>query len=124
MSTDSWAAWIALRIRVRKSAMGSVLALTGSLCCWRLPRRFRHAREEAVVGHLTQADPAQAELAVVRPRPAATPTSTVLPGLDLRGARLTHPLGRLGYVSCLHLRSRSRPRTPRRVARRPPGSPA
>src|ERR1700709_1995871 len=102
MSTVSWAAWIALRIRVRKSAMGSVLALTvvfsrsGSL-----PRRLRHARDKAVVGHLAQADPAQAELAIHGAGPAATAATAVLPGLVLRGARLAHPLGRLGPLSAL-----------------------
>src|SRR3954467_3916282 len=123
MSTVSWAAWIALRIRVRKSAMGSVLALTGSRCCRGLPRRLGHSRNEAVVGHLAQADPAQAELAIHGAGPAATAATAVLPGLELRGARLAHPLGRLGHVSCLHLRSRSRSPAPRRDARRPPGSP-
>src|ERR1044071_5094789 len=91
MSTVSWAAWIALRIRVRKSAMGSVLALTDcSGGCW-LPRRLGHARDEAVVGHLTQADPAQAELAIDGARPATAPATAVLPGLELRGARLAPP---------------------------------
>src|SRR5882757_1326663 len=120
MSTVSCAAWIALRIRVRKSAMGSVLALTGcSRWCCGLPRRLRHARDETVVGHLAQADPAEAELAVDGAGPAATAATGVLPGLELVRARLAHPLGRLGHVSCLHPGSRLRPPTPRRCARPP-----
>src|SRR3954447_16842620 len=91
MSTVSWAAVIALRIRVRKSAMGSVMDM-------RLPAALRHARDEAVVGQRAQADPADAELAVDGAGPAAAAAPGVLTGLELRGARLAHALGRLGHV--------------------------
>src|SRR5436190_23872558 len=100
MSTVAWAAWIALRIRVRKSAMGSVLALKGCLGRFGsgLPGGLRHSRDEAVVGHLTQADPAQAELAIDGAGPAAAAATAVLPGLELRGPSLADPLGRLGHL--------------------------
>src|SRR5215207_4689176 len=112
MSTVSWAAWIALRIRVRKSAMGSVLALKGCLRSKRLglPGGLGHAGDEAVVRHLAQADPAQAELAVHGAGTAAAAAPAVLPGLELRGPSLADPLGRLG-----HLR-----KSPRCPARRDP----
>src|SRR4051794_13151233 len=125
MSTVSWAAWIALRIRVRKSAMGSVLALTVVLSFGAagLPRRLRHARDIALVRHLTQADPAQAELAVDGARAAAAAATAVLPGLELRGPCLADPLGRLGHLSRFLLPLRFRQRGPRPASRRPPGSP-
>ena len=44
ISTVSWAAWIALRTRVRKSAMGSVMDME------RLPGGLRHSGNLAVVG--------------------------------------------------------------------------
>src|SRR5918997_7209934 len=108
MSTVSWAAWIALRIRVRKSAMGSVLALTVFSRSGPLPRRLGHARDEAVVGHLAQADPAQAELAIHGAGPAATAATAVLPGLELRRPRLADPLRRLGHLIALPLLCRRR----------------
>src|SRR5919199_1465792 len=94
MSTVSCAAWIALRIRVRKSAMGSVIDI-------RSPAALRHARDVAVVGQLAQADPAHAELAVDGPGPAAAAATAVVPGRVLRGAGLAHALGRLGHASGL-----------------------
>src|SRR5919199_3659214 len=81
---------MALRIRVRKSAMGSVMDM-------RLPAALRHARDEAVVRELAQADPAQAELAVDGARAPAAPAAAVLAGLVLRGACLAHALGNLGH---------------------------
>src|ERR1700712_4938368 len=88
-STVSWAAWMPLRILVRKSAMGSVVELTASRS--RLPRGLGHARDEAVVGQLPEADAAESELAVHRTGPAAAPTTGVGAGLVLRWARLAHP---------------------------------
>src|SRR4051794_24757469 len=90
MSTVSCAAVMALRIRVRKSAMGSVIDM-------RLPAALRHPRDEAVVGELAQADPADAELAVDGTGAATTAAPAVFTGLVLRGARLAHALGRLGH---------------------------
>src|SRR5512144_3105269 len=94
MSTVSCAAWMALRIRVRKSAMGSVIDM-GS------PTALRHARDVAVVRELAQADPAHAELAVHGARAAAAAAAAVVPGRELRGACLAHALGRLGHASGL-----------------------
>src|SRR3954470_2218284 len=85
MSTVSCAAVMALRIRVRKSAMGSVIDMV-------LPAALGHPGDEALVGELAQADPADAELAVHGPRTAAAAAAGVLPGLELRRARLAHPL--------------------------------
>src|SRR3954447_7023771 len=87
ISTSSRAAWIPLRMRVRKSAMGSVVCGIG------LPGGLGHARDQAVVGHLAQADPAQAELAVHGTRAATALAARVLAGLELGRARLAHPLG-------------------------------
>src|SRR3954465_8142057 len=92
MSTVSWAADRPLRMRVRKSATGSVIDIG-------LPARLRHAGDVALVGHLAQADPAQPELAVHRGGAAAPAATGVGPGLVLRGARLPHPLGGLRHTS-------------------------
>src|SRR4051812_14763557 len=62
-----------------------------------LPGRLGHPRDEAVVSQLAQADPAEAELAIDRARPAAAAAASVLAGLVLGRARLAHPLGRLGH---------------------------
>src|SRR3954469_17414776 len=58
MSTVVCDAWIPLRIRVRKSAMGSVIDIRRYL-----PAALRHAGDVAVVRELAQADAAHAELA-------------------------------------------------------------
>src|SRR5947209_6539886 len=92
ISTVVCDAWIALRIRVRKSATGSVIDIARS------PTRLRHAGDVAVVRELAQADPADAELAEHRARPAAAAAAAVLAGLVLRAARLAHALGRLGHA--------------------------
>src|ERR1700716_3743663 len=88
-STASCWAWSPLRMRVRKSAVGSVIVMGRRL----LPARLGHAGDEAVVRELAQADPAQAELAVHRASPAAAPAARVRAGLELRGAPLAHDLG-------------------------------
>src|SRR6478609_6820680 len=85
ISAVSCDAWMALRTRVRKSATGSVIDM-------RLPAALRHARDVAVVREVAQADPAHLELAVHRARAAAAAAARVLPGLELVGARLAHPL--------------------------------
>src|SRR5215208_1189047 len=94
ISTVSWAAMIPLRIRVRKSAIGSVIDM-------RSPARLRHAGDVAVVGHLAQADPAQAELAVDGAGPATTAAARVGPRLVLRRAVHARDLGGLGHGSLL-----------------------
>src|SRR4051812_18556448 len=96
MSTVSCAAWMPLRMRVRKSAMGSVIDMR-----LLLPARLRHARDVAVVRHVAQADPADAELAVHRTGAAALAAAGVLAGLVLGWTCLTHALGRLGHASGL-----------------------
>src|SRR5687767_7414019 len=88
MSTVWWAAWIPLRIRVRKSAMGSVIDMLPTP----LPARLRHAGDHSVVRQLAQADPAHAELAEHGAGPAAAAAPGVGPGLVLGGALLSHPL--------------------------------
>src|SRR5271170_1892384 len=88
ISTVSCEAWIALRIRVRKSAMGSVIDM-GWL---RLPRGLRHAGDLALVRHLAQADPTEAELAVHRAGTAAAVAAAVRARLEFCGARLPDAL--------------------------------
>src|ERR1700709_1782906 len=83
ISTVSCAAMMPLRIRVRKSAMGSVIDIVPPA----LPARLRHAGDVAVVSQLPQADAAEAELAVDGARPAATAAARVRPRLVLRRAR-------------------------------------
>src|SRR5688500_3059014 len=90
MSTVSLAAWMPLRMRVRKSAIGSVIV-------W-LPARLGHPRNEPLMGQLAQADPAQAELAVDGTGPAAATAAGVLAGLVLGAACLTDALGGLGHA--------------------------
>src|SRR5438094_3776487 len=94
MSAVSWAAWMALRIRVRKSAMGSVVAMGAALG---LPAALGHPGDEPAVGQLPQADPADAELAIDGARTAAAAAPTVLAGLEFGGAGLGDPLGRLRH---------------------------
>src|SRR6476469_6098657 len=94
ISTSSLAAMMPLRIRVRKSAMGSVIDM-------RLPTALRHAGDVAVVREVAQADPAQAELAVHGARTPALATAGVLAGLELAAACLAHALGRLGHLGLL-----------------------
>src|SRR3954466_10938475 len=93
ISTVSCAAMMPLRIRVRKSAMGSVIDM-------RLPTRLRHAGDEAVVRQLAKAQAAQAELAVDRARATATPTTR------LRARRVLRRPVRGDDLGCLcHSRS-------------------
>src|ERR1700760_502438 len=88
--TSSWYAELALRRRVKKSAIGSVIVMTALVPSSRrfpvwacrapvlgwsgfslLPAALGHAGQFARMGHLTQADPAQPELAEDRVRAAA-----------------------------------------------------
>src|SRR5215212_482753 len=92
ITTSSWAAWMPLRIRVRKSAMGSVIDM-------RSPARLRHAGDEALVRELAQADPAEAELAVHGARAPAAAAARVLARLVLRRAGLPNDLALLGHMS-------------------------
>src|SRR5215210_1237091 len=86
ISTVSCLAMCALRIRVKKSAMGSFTAI-------RLPTRFHDARDLPLVRQLSQADPAQPELPVVPVRPAAPLAPVVLPDLELLRLLLLYQQG-------------------------------
>ena len=70
------------------------VAYAGQAVCYRVthsysPGRLRHAGDHALVRDLAQADPAQAELAVVRARPAAPAAPIVVAGLVLASALLS-----------------------------------
>src|SRR4051794_12122541 len=91
ITTSSWAAWMPLRIRVRKSAMGSVIDM-------RSPARLRHAGDEALVRELAQADAAQPELAVDRTRAPAAPAAAMRPRGVLGRAVGPHDHGCLGHL--------------------------
>src|ERR1051325_11477142 len=60
-----------LRIRVNMSAIGSVIMGSVSL----LPAGLGHTGDQALARHVAEADAAEAELAVNRPRPAAQPAT-------------------------------------------------
>src|SRR5581483_2962266 len=85
ISARSCNALFALRMRASMSATGSVNI------SFLLPAALRHARDDALVGELAQADPAKPELAVHRTRPAAAVAARVVPDLELRGAGGLHP---------------------------------
>src|SRR5579863_552775 len=96
--TVSNIAELALRIRVSMSAMGSVIVMIY------LPTCLRHAGNLAGVDHLTQADPAQAELAVHRARSTAALTTRVGTRRELRGLLLLDSKSFLRHIylfSCL-----------------------
>src|SRR5437868_1514683 len=66
MSTKGNSIRLALRMRVSMSASGSVImAVSPSPAC------LLDARDQAIAGHPTKTNPADAELPVVGPRPAA-----------------------------------------------------
>src|SRR5437899_2061928 len=103
ISTVSCAACIALRTRVRKSAMGSVIDIVNTprtasrASGWGLdvlsaatrisrrplPRGLGHPGDLAVVGELAQADAAQPELPVHRARAPAARAASIGPRLEL-----------------------------------------
>src|SRR6266516_6488809 len=90
-STVSCEAEIALRIRVRTSAMGSVIISLRSLLV-SSPARLGHPGHVPVVGQLPQADAANAELAVHGPGAAAAAAARVGARLVLGCALLAHAL--------------------------------
>src|SRR5690242_16055133 len=110
ITTSSCAAWMPLRMRVRKSAMGSVIDMA-------LPARLRHAGDEALMRKLAQADAAQPELAVDRARAPATPAAAVRPRGVLRLAVGPHDHGCLCHL-LLFMRRPAHPR----ATRSPPGA--
>src|SRR3712207_9299545 len=87
ITTSSWAAWMPLRIRVRKSAMGSVIDMA-------LPARLRHAGDVALMRELAQADAADAELAVDRLGAGAPAAARVRAGPVLGGGQIGRGSGR------------------------------
>src|ERR1700733_9744617 len=91
MSTSSWPGRVAVGIRGRESAMGSV--------CIALPARLGHAGDVTLVGGLAQADPAEAELAVISARATAATAAVVFPALILGFTALADLLGSLGHAS-------------------------
>src|SRR4051794_847764 len=72
MSTAGDSMRLALRTRVSMSAIGSVIM---AAFLPRLPARLLHAGDQTLVGHVAEADAAQAELAVDRAGPAAQPAA-------------------------------------------------
>src|SRR6266700_4172495 len=78
ISARSCSALLALRMRVSMSATGSVSI--SSL----LPRALGHAGDDALVGEVPQADPAEPELAEDRLRTPAAVAARVAAGLELR----------------------------------------
>src|SRR6186997_2420429 len=85
MSTFSCSARLALRMRVRRSAMGSVIIPRASL-----PARLDHARHLALEGQLPEAESAGLELPQVAAGTAADLAAAVAPRLELRGALRLH----------------------------------
>src|ERR687893_569497 len=85
ISPSSRSACRPLRMRVRKSATGSVIDMG-------LPARLRHAGDHALVLDLADADPAQAELPQIRARAPAALAAVVVPCLVLGPALLADPL--------------------------------
>src|SRR5215831_124741 len=74
MAAVSCSALLALRMRASMSAIGSVsIALPGAL---------RHARDDARVRQLAQADPAQPELPVHGARPSAAIAAPIAAALE------------------------------------------
>src|SRR6185437_13511137 len=94
MSTYSKSASSPLRMRVRRSASGSVIDMA-------LPARLRESGDVALVRHLAQADPAEAELAVVGARATAPLAAVVVARLVLGLALLAHHLGCLCHLLTL-----------------------
>src|SRR5262245_7222597 len=76
MSTNGRSMATALRMRVSMSAMGSVII--GS------PARLLHAGNQSIQRQVAEAQPAQLELAVNRPRPAAQVAAPLAPATELR----------------------------------------
>src|SRR3954454_5844258 len=82
-------ALLALRMRVSMSATGSVSISV------LLPRALTHVGDDALVGELAQAEPAEADLLSRRPREAALVAARVVAALVLRRPRLLDDQGLL-----------------------------
>src|SRR5689334_20921569 len=78
-SRVSWPARMALRMRVKRSAIGSVIIIAI------LPARLDQSRDMAFAGVIPEADAAHAEAAEKRPRAAAQRAAVILPHLEFIG---------------------------------------
>src|SRR5262245_29352939 len=92
MSTFSCSARLALRMRVRRSATGSLIMVSVLL-----PARLDHARDLALEGELSEADAAGLELPQVPAGPAAQLAAVVRARLELGRALLLHDQRRLRH---------------------------
>src|SRR3954469_24320273 len=92
ISARSCSALLALRMRVSMSATGSV-----SILSLLLPRALGHARDDALMGELPQADAAEPELLEHGARAPAAVAAGVVAHLELRGAGGLHPQRLLGH---------------------------
>src|SRR5438309_2145167 len=90
MSTFSCSARLALRMRVRKSAIGSL--------SMGLPARLDHAGHLALERELAEADAARLELAQVPAGAVANPATGVSARLELGLAVLDHGVRALGLL--------------------------
>src|SRR5689334_15828312 len=110
-SISSSPARCALRMRVNRSATGSVMLICDCLrrpYPWArrlmvgLPRRLDHSRDLALEGAVAEADAAHLELVEERPAAAAQLAARIGPHLELRlllqALRLRN-LGKLGHLS-------------------------
>src|SRR5262245_5721014 len=96
MSVRWWRAPTALRMRVKRSEIGSfIVSSRGGARARRprLPARFRHARHEAEQGQVPEADPAHLEAAHVRARPPAAPAAVAVADRELRLLPVRRPPG-------------------------------
>src|SRR5215210_3887293 len=114
ISARSCSAWLALRMRVSMSAIGSVIMVVSPL-----PGALGHAGDDALVGELPQADPAEPELLVDRARAAAPAAARVGARLVLRRPRPLRDQGLLGHLF-LSLPSVGRERQPELAQQRQP----
>src|SRR5215471_2876422 len=94
ISTFSCSARLAFRIRVRRSAIGS-LVMESPL----LPARLHHARDLAFERELPEAYAARLELTQVTARPATELAPVVRSHLELRRGLLLHDQRCLGHAS-------------------------
>src|SRR5262245_59179286 len=92
MSTFSCSARLPLRMRVSRSAMGSLLIGASS------PARLHDARHLTLERQLAEAETAQLELAQVAPGPAAQLAATVTAGGKLRRPLGLHDERDLGHT--------------------------
>src|SRR5262245_49025371 len=94
MSTFSCSARLPLRMRVSRSAIGSLLMASS-------PARLHDARHLALEGQLAKAEAAHLELAEVAPGPAAQLAAGIRPGRELRRPLGLHDERGLGHTVLL-----------------------